>query len=438
MQDNDQLVSLLSHIVYINDTQYYTYLNSTTQFILIFELSKKNRKFLLRINQECIDNKNFHGIVFVINKNELLFDRLFFLKNISFRLFENSKKVGIWGLPNCIIQFIFDPYGFSQFVSKSIPQETEKYSKYTPTYQQNSSLLLKCTECFTVDICDGLGLRTENHLMWNYRSSHKYRKIGRDALFKTNNKNIEKIYHEFCTYIDNSDLMQADRYLYFVKNIDFGSSYSFSDRFVYHCDFPSFAEYEKELHFLSKYVENKNFLPQIDALAKKGKICRIGYSKADKDNVSRESFYVNPNDGHNYYLLDYFNIDIKIQFPNTFYGVGVDFYNGQIESYKIYFMVPVETLFKMHPQYFKKINIDIFSLHEKSHYYVIRMDADKKKISERIDLVYNKKDKLHYKQYFKQLSFSEDILNDLHIFAFAFEFKSMNLQKINIYYRNQF
>ncbi len=426
------------YFVYIDNLQYRNFLDKNTHFYLIFELSKKNRKSLFKIIQDCIDNENFHGIIFVINKNELLLDRIFFLKELSLKLFKSNKEVGLWGIPYCVRQLIFGSFDFSQFAPRFIPEESQSYSKYTPTYRRDSSLLLKCVECIASSNCDGLGSRKENHSMWSYRTSHAYRKKGRDALFKTDNEQMQKLYDEFCDYIDHSDLTYADRYLYFVKNLDLGSSYSFSDRFVYHCDFPAPHEYEQELIFLGTHVQNKNFLPMISELVNRGEICRIGYTKAEKDNVSRESFYVNPNGESNYYLLKYFGIDLELDFPNKFYGVGVDFYNGEIKSYKVYCMVPTEILLQMRPQYFEEIGIDLLSLHEKEHYYIVRLDANKKRVSERIDLMYNDKDYLRYKPYIKHLSLPEKFLRKLHIFAFAFEFEAMQLNKMNIYYRNRF
>lgn len=436
--DSNSLKSSHPYFVYINEMQYSKCLNATRHFYLIFELTKKNRKSLLKIIQDCIEHEHFHGIIFIVDKNEVLLERLFYLKELSFKLFKNHKEVGLWGIPYCVTQLIFDAYDFSKFVPRLIPEESQMYSKYTPTYQQGSSLLLKCVECLAVSHCDGLGSRKENHNMWNYRTSLEYRKRGRDKLFKTDNKKIQNMYDEFCDYVDHSDLTYADRYLYFVKNIDFGSDYSFANRFVYHCDFPPSFEYEKEFNFLDTYVENKDFLPKISELAYKGEIRRIGYSKAEKDGVSRESFYVNPNGENNYYLLEYFDIKVDRSFPNKLLGVGIDFHNGKIKSYKAYFVVPSEILLEMLPQYFKKINIDLRALHEKEHYYIIRLDENKKKISERIDMVYNDKDRLHYEPYFKYIPFSEEALKELYLFAFAFEFEAMHLNKMNIYYRNRF
>jgi len=426
------------HIVYKDHKQYTRQLKVKYQFNLILELSKKNRKFLLEIVHDCLENEYFFGIVFVVDKNEILFDRLFFLRDIVLKLLYSNKKAGIWGVPYCVQQQILGPYYFSQISSDLIPENSKYYSKFISTFQMESSLLLRCHQCINVAECDGLGIRIENHVMWGYRTSNKYRKIDRDILFKTDNEEMKALYDSFKEHVDNSDLRYADRYLYFVKNIDYGSTYSFSDRFVYHCDYLPLFECEQELYFLDKHIENKHFIATLDELLAKKEIGRIAYSTAKKNGVYRESFYVAPVNEKNEYLLNYFNLDINISVSHQFYGIGVDFYNNDIKSYKIYFMLTPELLLQMHPQYFEKINIDLLSLSPKLHYYIVRLDANKKRISERIDLVYEDKDRSLFQQYFDQLPFSEEALDLMHIYAFAFEFEELDIKKMNIYYRNRF
>ena len=425
-------------VTYINSLQYNTYLNSKDDFYLIFELSQENRKFLLTIAKDCLRNEHFCGMVFVVDKNEILFDRLFFLRQIILVLLQNKKKTGVWGVPRCVEQMIFGSYHFSQVSLDLVPDNSSTYSKFIPTYQQHSSLILSCYKCIAVDTCNGLGLRIENTSNIGYRTAHKYRKRSRDTLFKTDNEAIQKLYNTFSEHVDNSDLRFSDRYLYFVNNIDFGSPYSFTDRFVYHCDYLPPHEYEQELSFLKKHVENNDFLTMIFDLVKKGEVAKIAYSKAQKSNVSRESFYLAPVNERSHTLLSYFNIDLDTDFPNKVYGVGIDFYDGNIFSYKVYFMYPSEILLQLFPQYFKKIKIDLTKLSEKEHYHVLRLDTDKNIVTDRIDIVWNKKDHLLFKPYLDLLPFSDKIMEDMRFFTFAFEFEKMELSKMNIYYRNKF
>ena len=438
-QNNDKTNANASQehlfINYINNIQYHTNLNGIQNFYLIFELSKKNRKHLLDIVNDCIENRHFLGLIFVIEKNEVLFDRLFFLQSLVLKIVQHGKNTGIWGVPYCVQQTILGAYYFSKFAPNFIQEEGKNFSKYIPTFQKESSLLLGCVECFDVYKCDGLGILSGNYSQKGYRTSHEYRKRGRDALFKTDNDEMQKIYDSFSNHIDNSSLRYADRYFYFVDNLDYGSSYSFSDRFVYHCDYIPRHEYTQEFNFLETHTSNKKIIPYLRTLADKDEMCRLAYSKAIKKKVSRESFYINPNGEHNYYLLKFFDIDLSFDFPNKFLGLGIDFHNAEIKSYKIYLMVPVHKLIEMFPLNLKKTDIDLLTLHEKEHFYIIRLDENKKKIAERIDIVYNDKDRVSLKKY---LPYSENVLDTLHILALAFEFESIDIKKINVYYRNRF
>lgn len=424
--------------VYVNEEQYMQYIDSKTDFCLLFELSRDSRKSLFRIINDCFKHIHFRGIIFAINKNEILLDRLFFLKDITLNLFKKDKKVGLWGIPYCTMQSIFGNHYFSQLAYKTIPENSDYYCKNIPFYQHDSSLLLLCSRCILSDNCDGLGSRIDNHAIREYRTSHYYRKKNRDLLFETDNIKLQNMYTDFCKYIDNSDLTYADRYIYFVKNIDFGSSHSFTDRFVYHCDYLPYDDYKKEVNFLGLHVENKNFLPKIRELAKEHKISRIGYSMAFKNGVFRESYYLAPDNVYDHYLLRFFKIDLGANHSCRLRGIGIDFYDGKIKSYKVYFMVRSEILLKTHSNYIKKIGINLLDLYEKSHFNVLRLDANKQITSERIDLVYNDKDYAYYNSYFKQLPFSNKILEKLFIFGFAFEFENMKIKKINLYYRNHY
>ncbi len=433
-------ISLSPIIVYIDNRQYTKYINSKTDFYLLFELSVKNRKSLSKIIQNCLNYTHFLGVIFTIDKNEILFDRLFFLKSIVLKLFQDNKEIGIWGVPDCVIRFAIGNYHFSQVVSKMIPENSSCYCKYIPTNQHNSSLLLSCSKCIVSHECDGLGSRMENRSMWGYRISNEYRRTGREELFKVDNEDMQKIYNRFCEHIDNSDQTYTDRYVYFVKNIDFGSPYSFSDRFIYHCDYLPLHDYERELDFLDNNVQNKSFLLTIKELSSQIEISKIAYTKAEKSDVSRESFYLAQNNVYNDYLLNYFNLDLDLDLKllNKIQGIGIDFFNGQIKSYKIYFLVPSEILLKMYPHYFEKIDINILDLHEKQHHYILRLDANRKKVSERIDLTYNDKDQALYQSYFKHFRVTNKDLKELYIIALGFEFEDMDIKKMNMYYRNRF
>ncbi len=424
--------------VYINNQQLKKILKKDKAFYLLFELSAKNRKNLQNVIQKCLDHTHCRGIVFSVNKNEILLDRLFFLRDVTLDFYHKGKRIGIWGVPSCIKMSIFGPQLFTELIPEMIEESSDCYCKNLPVNQYGSTLLLSCIKCIDTKVCDGLGLRKENQVEREYRTSYKFRQIGRDELYKTDSQMMKSTYESFRRYVDYSDLAYADRYLYFIKNIDYGSDYSFADRFVYHCDYLPYDEYEDELRFLDTQVLNKSFLSTIDNLARKRRISKIAYSKAVGDGVFRESFYVAPSDQYSRYLLHYFDIDINVESGDRLYGVGVDFYNGEIKSFKVYMMVRSEKLLRRCKNYIDKIGIDLLGMHERSHFHVLRLNQERKIVSDRIDLIYNEKDYLYFLPYFSQFQASDISFEKLYIFGLAFDFEDGNIKKINLYYRNRF
>ena len=435
---NENIFPLL-YIVYVNDQQYLKNLSAKKHFYLLLELSESNRKNLLKIVKDCKKHDYFLGIIFMINKNELLLDRLFFLKSITIELMDLNKRVGIWGIPYCAKKTLFGAYDFSQFAYNLIPEKSSYYSVNNLFYQTKSTLLTSCYQCIESIKCLGLGIQKENNILQDRGSiSHDYRIRGRDMLFRTKNIKMQNLYNTFTKYVDSSDLTYANRYLYFVNNVDFGSIYSFTNRFVYHCDFLPPHEYEEEFLFLSKVVQNIYFLNSVKTLISKGMLSRIAYSRAEKENIIRESFYVSPKDEYDYELLKYFNLKLDNKLPYKLYGIGIDFYNNELKSYKVYFIVPSNDLSKLSSNDLEKIDINIETLKQKEHYYVLRFNKDKKIISKRVDLMYSKEDKQVYMKLLEKFSSTQQLLEIAHIFALSFEFQEEKIEKMNLYYQNIF
>ena len=426
-------------ISYIKLEQYQNLLDSSNKFYLYFLLTSQNRKNIFNIVQDCLENDFFQGIIFDIDKNDILFNRLFFLKDITLRLIENSKDIGIWGIPYCAMQLIFDDYNYSLLVPRFIPSNSSRYSRLNIVDNYESNMLFRCKECFKVNDCNGFGKRKENILNWGGKISYKYLNIkGRDELFNPYDEDMKNLYLNFSKYIENSSKEYANRYLYFVANIDYGSKYSFKNRFIYHCEFLPEQELDKEILFLKNNVLNQSVLSKIKKLYKQYAIKQIAYSKAIRNDTIRESFYISPNNEKSIDILKYFQIKENFIFPYRLYGLGIDYYNESIISYKIYSILKSHLIVKYFSKYLKKIDIDILDLYEKEHYYSIRYDKNMKKISERIDLIYNDTDYKYFKKYIDQVGFSEEFLNKIIVSLLAFEFKDNKLIKINIYYHNRY
>ena len=438
LRDKSPTADLLIH-VFISWEQLSGILDSERDFYILFELSENGkRRYLKRLIDQCLKSPLCRGIIFFIDKNQLLLKRLFFLRDVTLDFYQNGKSVGIWGIPACVKIDIYGPQLFTELVPAMIQENGNNYCDYLSPYHLHSSLLLSCRKCIAREKCDGLGIRSDNQTGFEYRISHQYRKIGRDNLLDSQNRSIRKSYEDFSAYVDSSDLTYADRYLYFIKNLHYGSYYSFADRFVYHCNYLPYEEYDDELDFLGSQVENKKFLETIGVLAQKHEISRIAFSRAVKDTIVRESFYLAPVIQYDHYLLHYFGISEERYSREKLYGIGIDFYDKKIISFKIYYLIQSEKLLKNHKNLVDKIGINPLMLHENTHFYILRVDLDGKILSERIDLVFDRRDLKYYDAYFSSFSLDRDILDKLHIFALAFDFEKEEIKKINLYYRNRF
>lgn len=425
-------------VVYLNEKQYKKTLYCLKSFYLLLKIPfHKNICNVLKIMDDCLRLEYFKGIVFDVSLNEILLDRLFFLKEFSINLTTHNKNIGIWGIPYCTLQDILGDYHYSLLAPLMISENSKAHSKCIPHHLLDSSMLFGCKRCIDIDECCGLGNRNENYIRRGGRIvQHTYNDAQRQ-LYRADNNDMKVLFESFMKHIDISDEYYAYRYVYFVKNIDYGSRYSFNNRFVYHCDFLPKHELDVELKFLKYHVINTEIIARLKELHLQDRISRIAYSKAIGDNTVRESFYVSPSDVRDKELLQYFQLTLDVNFTYKLNGLGIDYYDDKIKSYKIYCMVKTEILKENFSHYLKAIDIDVSCLSEKEHYYSVRYDKEKNKVSERIDLVYDDLDYEHFKHYIQEQGFSLEISKKTSFIVFAFEFENRQLKKINLYYKHR-
>jgi hypothetical protein len=377
-------------------------------------------------------------MVFVVSPDRLLLNRLFFLKEILQALWKAHKKVGVWGAPECVLMEILSPPLFSRLRPAFLEEEGAGRCRFEPAAWYRSALRIGCRNCIVRDRCAGLGNRPQNLGAREYRSTHTSRRRWRDALFRSSLPELRKLYRRFADYVDRSDLRYADRYLYFVQSLDYGSAYSQNDRFVYHCDYLPDGEVDRELAFLRRQKGNGLPLSELETLLRSDSVSRFAYSKGVGKGRERESYYFAPSDVYDHRLLEYFRIPGKYDDRERLIGIGVDYYDGRLEGYKLYFDYRSEKLWRRFPAYLERIGIDPMELHPRSHYYVQRLDPKGDTLSERIDLIYDPRDFRHYVPYFSHFDFAEEAWKRLHLFALAFDFVGERIGKINLYYRNAY
>jgi len=428
-------------IAYINEEQYTFWLHKKEKFYLLFEVSGKTNKTIFSLIQDCIINDFFLGIVFIVNKDEVLFERLFFFRALLEKLVQNSKKTGMWGLPYCVTQYILGEDTFARLVPGMIPEQTDEFCKLVPVHRKNSSLLLSCGQCVAVSDCDGLGSRVENHRLYFFRRDHEFRKNGRDRLFCSRDTALRRSYEAFCEYVDRSDLTFANRCIYFTKNIDlteFGAQFSFTDRFVYHCNHLPEHECAQEYNALSKLIKNNKILTQLKTFFHTEKVNKIAYSIACRDAVRRESLYVSLSDEKADFLLGILGIEHEISRNSTLYGVGIDFYGNMIVSYKVYQRYRYDALVEELYPYLDIIPLDIGKMRSRYHHVGYRFNTNHELMSMKIEIASTLMDETNLHDLFTRYPVVQNIFFRTRILHISFDFIGREMQKISLYYRNKY
>jgi hypothetical protein len=302
-----------------------------------------------------------------------------------------------------------------------------------------SALRLACRTCIARERCGGLGRREANLLPWReYRSTHADRRRGREALFHTDDPELMERYRRFVRHVDGSDLRYADRYLYFVRSLDYGSPYVQTDRFVYHCDYLPRREYGAELAFLASQTARRSMIADLESLALSGGIARYAYSRGRGKGGERESFYFAPPTPEEHDLLAYFAVPWEYDARERLVGLGIDYYDGRLAGYKLYSEIRPDALWRRFPEYLERIGIDPLGLHTPFHYHVLRFDREGRKLSERIDLIYDPRDREAYRSQFAAFPSDAGFWERIHIFGLAYDFAGERLEKVNLYYRNPY
>jgi hypothetical protein len=375
-------------------------------------------------------------MVFLVDPDLLLLDRLFFLRELLLSLHRAGKRMGIWGVPECVLIDILTPALFSELRAGFLEETGPGRCRFDPGIFARTALRLECRPCIARERCGGMGRKPENLLPREYRSAHDFRRRGRERLFRSEDPELRERYRRFADYVDRSDLRYADRYLYFVKTLDYGSPYVQTDRFVYHCDYLPRRDYPEEATFLASQTLRSDRIEDLRLLGSSGAVARFAYSRGRGKRGERESFYFAPPDPSDHTLLSHFGVPRSYGERERLIGVGIDYYDGRLESYKIYTELRGEELWRRFPAYLERIGIDPLELRQRRHYHVLRLDPGGSVRSERIDWIYDPRDRARYRSYLGRFPFGELTGGAIHIMGLAFDFSDGHLQKVTLYYRN--
>jgi len=408
-------------------------------FYLIIPLGKGEKGELSALFSRALESPYCQGIVFDIDPNAVLLDRLFFLRFFLESLERAGKSGGIWGIPECILYRILGPWNFYRLKERLIPPQSASYCRLHPLESFHSSLPLGCRKCHTANNCPGPGNRAENlHSIGEHISPHSLRRRHRELLFKSDDPELERRYRYFCNYVDRSDLTEADRYLYFAKNLNRRSDYIYTNRFIYHCDYLPFHKYDKELRFLESAGARSEILEHLAHAVGGEMLSRYGYSDASRDDCRRESLYMAPATPHDLRLLKRFGLPTSLCEGGEFWGIGIDYFDNERYELKLYILRRTAELLERFPHYLQQIPVSVETLHHPKQVHVLRFNASRQRLTERIDLIHTPRDRDHFIDALKDFPFNEEQKEVMHTLALGFDFLDGTLSKSTLYYRNRF
>ncbi|MGW8169144.1 MAG: hypothetical protein ACWGHH_03970 [Sulfurovaceae bacterium] len=386
---------------------------------------------LSNIVAQCVANDHCDGIVFEIDKEAHFFDDLMFLKDYVIDLLAKDKRVGLWGIPECVIRIILDSYWYMRFL------ETKIAGNNVYDCCQNAIYLPECENCLDRGTCSGTGNKNRDFLKKRFKRSKSKPKVRfKTNLFQLPSTSIFNKYKKFLLHssFGNKASSTTDRYVYFATSVDYGSVHAYANRFVYMCNHLNSKAYDKEFDFLRKQSINSAYVDLIQSVASVEKTMQVAYSLAEKNGIYRESFYMYTPEHYGERLLKDFNIHYVIPQSKKmkFIGVGIDVIDEKNVGYKLYFKCPKNFL----SSYFEPLGIELKKVKAKLHYLVWRLDNEQKLLSYKIEVLIGHKDFKLFKNLIDNYEYFDRNFEKLDIFNVAIEFEEDKISKINLYHRN--
>jgi len=399
-------------------------------FYLHFLLGKGKEVDLKEIIHMTLNHSLCRGFVFEVNSEDFSYAKLFFIKTWLEKILIANKFLKIVGIPKCILRTLFGGYMYMRWEENQI----EHIHKSVQKSMVKKTFLSICDKCVDKDTCSApsnIDIVSINPVIKRDMSNISKNKINPfDEKYNALNQ-IHQTFLDYCVYAKSK---VSYRTVYYVSNIDFHSTYSYPNRFVYGCDYLSPREYQKEFSFLKSHVIYGRFIDKLASVALVERTSQIAYSLAQKGDNIRESFYMFVSKEYGNKILKDFSITYL--YPKSldmpFIGLGIDVIKDEIEGYKLYFRA-TKTFLK---NYLYAFNIDITHLQYTSHYLVLRLDKQQQYISYKIEMLL-KYDELHYfEKVIDTYTSYMNILQENGIYNLAIEIEENSITKINIYHRN--
>ena len=276
-------------------------------------------------------------IILRVQKNSVEFSKLRHLKEVFLLLRQHAIDLSIVGIPYCVVQYLFGGVFYTQYRAAFVGIDAY-IDGHSQQECKDSFQLLDCKRCIKFDRCYGLGIRRENHSMWNFRLKHEIReKAQRQIGFPTSTL-LNENYDRFVAHCTKMPLDWTDRTLRYSDAYLAAGQMEYDERFVYYCRYLLPQEADQELKFLG---ENISSLALRDDLAGCFSLplpfSGLAYSVAAGRSL-RESIY--------FYFHDYEDLSksmrglhLRVTSREEFeapYFFGVDYELSARNGYKVY------------------------------------------------------------------------------------------------------
>jgi len=422
----------IEHIIFENIFLLKRRLVSGGNFYLHFDLNMGNDQYLKQIAMLCTGSRKCRGVIFQIGQNRFIFGKWFFFKDIFEQLLVADKQVSIKGIPACVIRTLLGGYLYMRFVNN----QPDKHVIHECREQGEEIFLPVCESCIDKKGCCGVGnidMTELKPVIKKHLGSipvHLVKPFGKEHVI------LNTMHQAYIEYCHKKESPVTYRTVYYVNNIDFKSEHSYSNRFVYGCDYISPDEYAEEFAFLREHVFHKQYIDLLESIASIEKTSQIAYSLAQKGEIFRESFYMFVPKQYGDKILEDFKV--HYQYPQSldmqFIGIGIDVIHNKIEGYKLYFQSAKDFL----KNYLKPYGIEISRLIHNSHYLVLRLDKKQHFVSYKIEILIEHEDLQYFRNVIDDYDYYDTQLKQKGLYNIAIEIVDDQISKINIYHRHYF
>ena len=277
------------------------------------------------------------GLVLIIDKNSIVFNRLQELKALIYRCHTEQFRIAVAGIPYCTLQRAFG--GLEYTKSSSVCKEVfSAFFTYHKEIMKGSHLTLACRYCIARDTCTGLDSLSRNDSIEGYRITpeKKYRE-KRKISFEDDL--VRASYTRFLERVRLNSCWKTERTLKYANVLSEKEAHRYEQRFIYYARYLDLDEIGPEYEALRAMVLNEAPLHDIFGVYYPAQKCSgFAYTLAKKGRAYRETFYAYfvSTESLNQYLGKNFKFSVENGAFEFNYFSGIDYVGGKAREFKVY------------------------------------------------------------------------------------------------------